>query len=319
VHLDDWNFPPPSTDPDWVEWTAFPGPGEKHGPLARRRWLNWGTWLTTGPPPNYESPKFRAFMRSQVAQGVVGPVASRLRRWRKEGRAHLFAGVVVGWESGYYSMPAPADRPATDKDTFDDNEVVTTGYAALTRRGYTAERLAGEARARGIGEQALFRELMAGVVHDYSAYLCRICARGGLPRDRIYTHYTPAITVADPTAIAGDGRLLPVRAGVNRYSRPGYTMTRGWADFDKVVAEVRGAGREEWGAVEMETVAATRTEEAALAQLDWLASHGARVLCLYGWWEAEGHMFAVRGTGAVGAIRRWLAESNSTTVRPPAR
>jgi len=307
LHLDDWNFPPPSTDPDWVEWTAFPGPGEEHGPLVRRRWLNWGTWVTTGPPPNYESPKFRTFMRSQVAEGVVRPVAARLRRWRREGRAHLFAGIVVGWESGYYSMPAPADRPVAGEETFEDSEVVTTGYAALTRRGYTAERLGAEARKRGITEQARFRELMAEVVHDYSEYLCRLCARGGLPRERIYTHYTPMATVADPATVAGDGRLLPLRTAVNRYSRPGYTMTRGWADFDQVAAGVREAGRQEWGAVEIEIVPATRPAEAALEQLDWLAAHGARVLCVYGWWEAEGHPFAVRGTGAVDAIRRWLA------------
>jgi hypothetical protein len=123
------------------------------------------------------------------------------------------------------------------------------------------------------------------------------------------------ITVADAATIAGDGRLLPVRTAVDRYSRPGYTMTRPWADFDKVAAEMRAAGRKDWGAVEIEIVAATRAEGEALGLFDWLASHGARVLCVYGWWEAEGHMFAVRGTGAVAAMKRWLAESPAAPAR----
>jgi hypothetical protein len=315
IHLDDWNFPPPSTDPDWVEWTAFPKPGETHGPLVKRRWLNWGSWVVTGPPPNYESPKFRAFMRSQLEAGVAKPIAQRLSRWRNEGRANLFAGLVVGWESGYYSFPPPVPnpRPTAGKETFQDDEVVTTGYAALTRRGYTAERLATEARARHISEKDLFRELMCRVVHDYSEYLCGICARAGIPTDRIYTHYTPAITASAPAVAAADGRLLPLSTAVNSYSRPGFTMTRGWADLPKVADEMRRIGRREWGAVELEIVPGSRTEQEALEQFDWLTQRGVRVMCVYGWWEAEGHPFAVRGTGAVAGMKRWLEESPTPT------
>jgi hypothetical protein len=308
LHLDDWNFPPPSTDPEWVEWTSFPAPGEKYGPLVRRRWINWGSWMTAGPPPNYESPKFRAFMRAQVAEGVAKPVAERLRKWRKEGRANLLAGVVVGWESGYYSMPAPADEPKTDKESFEDSEVVTTGYAALTRRGYTAAKLAAEARRRGVTEAALFRVLMTDVVHDYTEFLCQQCVKGGVPRARVYSHYAAAFTTEAPATVAADGRMLPIETAVNRYSRPGLTMAQSWANYDKVASALTGAGRKDWGAVEIEVVPATRAEEATLEQLRWLAGHGARVMCYYGWWEAEGHLFAIRGTGAVGALRRWLAE-----------
>ena len=312
IHLDDWNFPPPSTDPDWVEWTAFPAPGQRHGPLVRRRWLNWGSWMVTGPPPDYESPKFRAFMRSQIEGGVAKPLTRRLERWRKEGRYNLFAGLVVGWESGYYTFPPPpAPRPTAGTETFADDEVVTTGYAALARRGYTAERLSAEAHARHMDEKALFRELMCSVVHDYSEYLCGVCARAGLPNDRLYTHYSPMITVADTATTAADGRLLPLKTAINSVSRPGFTMTRGWVDFPKVEAAMRSAGRREWGAVEMEIVPGSRTEQDALDQLDWLAERGARVLCVYGWWEAEGHPFAVRGTGAVAGMKRWLEGGNS--------
>ena len=314
LHVDDWNFPPPSTDPEWVEWTAFPKPGEAHGPLVRRRWINWGSWMVAGPPPNYESPKFREYVRAQIEDGVVKPLAERLKVWQKDGRAYLFAGLVVGWESGYYSMsgPVPNPRPKAGADTFEDSEVVTTGYAALTRRGWTAEKLAAEAKTRGVTEQALFRELMCGVLHDYTAYLCGLCVQDGLPRERLYTHFTAYATIADPAMIAGDGRLLPVATGVNEFSRPGLTMTQPWTDREKAVAQLRAAGRQEWGAVELEVTPGARTEEATLEHFDWLATHGARVLCLFGWWDAEGSTFAVKGTGAVAGMKRWLAEPPET-------
>jgi len=86
IHLDDWNYPSASADPAVVEWTAFPGAGEAHGPLVRRRWINWGSWFVTEAPPNYESPAFRAHVRQRFS-AVAQVIAARLERWRAEGRA----------------------------------------------------------------------------------------------------------------------------------------------------------------------------------------------------------------------------------------
>lgn len=309
IHLDDWNFPPPSDDPNWVEWTGFPRRGEKHGPLVTRRWFNWGQWIVGNPPPNYESPKFRAYMRNQIVQGVVKPVAQRLKQWRKDGKAYLFAGLVAGWESGYYTMPAmPEPTPISGSEIFRKSDVVTTGYAALSHLGYNAQRLAAEAKKRGISEQSLFRLLMTKVVHDYTMFLCGLCVRGGIPRDRIYTHYTPSETIMSPEQVADDGRLLPIDAAVNRYSRPGYTMTHGWMDREKVLTAILKTGRKRWGAVEMEIVPGCDTKQECLDHFDWLTDHGAKVLCLYGWAQTKGTQFAVSGSGATEAIREWLGE-----------
>lgn len=307
IHMDDWNFPPANEDPDWAEWIGFPQPGEKHGPLVKQRWFDWGQWVVSGPPPNYESPEFRAYMRQQIEKGVVKPVAERLKRWRREGRSYLFAGLVMGWESGYYSMPTmPIPSPKSGSVVFDQSDVVTTGYAALSDIGYNAKRLYTEAKKKGITEQDLFRQLMTKVVHDYTEYLCRLCVQGGIPRNRVYTHYTPSATIMSPEQIASDGRLLPVSAAVNRYSRPGYTMTHGWMDREKTLAGIWKAGRKRWGAVEMEIVPGCDTEQECLNHFDWLTNHGAKVLCLYGWTQEKGTQFAVNGSGAMGAIRKWL-------------
>lgn len=325
LHFDDWNFPPDSHDPDWVEWTGFPKPGETHGPLVRRRWLNWGSWNVTGPPPDFESPKFRAFMRKQVGEGIVKPLAERVRKWRAEGKGYLFAGLVDGWETGYYSMlTAPNPRPTARETfipngpmvTFEDSEVVNTGYAALTHRGYTAEKLAAEAKAKGISKLALFHELMSSVVHDYVEYVSQICADGGIPRDRIYTHLAGMGTLAPPQVVIRDGRLLPVWVAINPYSRPGLTMTSQWASPEKVVADLHAAGRKEWGAVELEVTPQFRSEKDVLGQLDSLSAEGARVMCLFGWSDPGTSLFAVKGSGAPAAIRRWLSEKPAAKQGP---
>ncbi len=58
----------------------------------------------------------------------------------------------------------------------------------------------------------------------------------------------------------------------------------------------------------MEITEATRSEDAALAWLERLSGSGARVICIYGWWEKPPNPFALQSTGAVPAMRRWLEQ-----------
>ncbi len=310
VHLDDWNYTPKEwTDPRMIEWSAFPAPGASHGPIVRRRWINWGSWMAQGPPPNYESPLFRRYVQSRVRDGIARPLADRFKRWTRSGRQHLLAGLVVGWESGYYSARDldVTDRPRDGDAVFEDSERVRTGYAALHARGWTAEKLERTAQARRIPLDHLFRELMAEVVRRYIQDLCRVCVQAGIPSRSIYTHLTAAITQPGAPAEPEDGRLLPIRVACNRYSRPGLTMTEPWCSLDAVVDALGAAKRREWGAVEFEVTGSTRDTDAALRYLERLTSAGAHVICVYGWWDPPGSTFAVLGTGAPDAFGRWLA------------
>jgi len=311
IHMDDWNYPAPSTDPDVVEWTAFPAEGEGHGPLVRRRWINWGSWFTVEAPPNYES---RAFRRDVGGRfwAISRAIATRLRRWRAEGRAYLLAGVVVGWESGFYTAPefGPGAEPRAGDQVLGSDERVLTGHAALTARGYTASAIRRMATEEREPEARVLHRLMRSVVHDYTAFLASVCRLAGIPQDRIYTHYAglgalPAETV--PPDVREDGRNMPLWAAINPNSRPGITATVPWTDVDRAAGILREQGRREWGAVEVEFTDRTRDEDSAVRYLDAMGDNGARVICVYGWWEALGHPFAVRGSGAVPAIRRWLA------------
>jgi hypothetical protein len=310
IHVDDWNFTPPEwKDPEIVEWTAFPEPGERFGPPVKRRWINWGSWRVVGPPPNVESSKFREYARERLEKDIAGPIALRLKRWKTEGRSYLFAGLVVGWETGFYTADTInlKNRPTSGEQTFGDDERVRTGYAALTARGYTAADITERAQREGKTRNAVMNELMWGALHDYSEYLCDISRRAGLPRERIYTHYTAIGTVPDRGKIHDEGMSAPLPTAANPSSRPGYTMTFQWFDRGVMEKTLAKMGCSEWGAVEVEITKATRSEPAALAHFDWLTKHGAKVICLYGWREKPDSIFAIQSTGAVPAIRRWLA------------
>lgn len=311
IHLDDWNYPAPSSDPAIVEWSAFPAEGETHGPVVRRRWINWGSWFTVEAPPNYESPAFRADVAARY-RAVAETVAARLARWQGEGRAYLLAGLVVGWESGYYTMPdfRPGPRPTAGDESLGDDEILRSGYAALTARGHAAASVRARAETEGKSETRVLHELMVGVVRDYTAFLAGACRAAGVPRERIYTHYTGLGSMPEERIepiLREDGRNMPLTAAVNEESRPGITATLPWGDVEGAARAFREAGRMEWGAVEVEFTDVTRSEPAAAAYLDALTASGARVICIYGWWEPEDHPFGVRGSGAVPAMKAWLA------------
>lgn len=337
-HLDDWNFPDTWDNPAMVEWTGFPEPGEAYGPPVRRRWLNWGSWIVTPPPPNFESPAFRALLRDRVANGVATPVAERLRRWAETGQTHLFAGMAVGWETGFYTAPAVdlANPPTADGQTFEAGEQVRTGYAALSARGENEASIAREARQRGVTtERALF-ERMADVLHDYTEFLARTCHEAGIPSDRVYSHYAALETLLSPDLpteappgehpfrttlrdhpalreeLLLDGRMIPLDAAVNPYCRPGATVASCCCDLDRVVEVFEDAGRSAWGAVEIEITADMREADAIERYFERMTTRGARVICLYGWWEDADNPYCVRSTGAVEAIARWLCGAEAS-------
>ena len=308
ITLDDWNFPGPSSDPEVIEWTNWPAPGEKYGPLVKGRWINWGSWIHTEPPPNYESAKFRADVKRRLKEGILSPIVARLKKWKSEKRSNLFAGLVIGWESGYYTFlhVDPNDLPKVEGLTFNRDEVVGTGYAALASRGYSAEKVHRLAQKRGCSEQAVMKDLMEKVVHDYVGFIAQTCHRGGIPRERLYSHYAALATCSPSVETSEDGRVLPVEGAVQNHCRPGITVTEPWCNLSVAARTLHNNGAKAWGAVEFEFTDSTRKEEAALAYLERLTQEGAKTICVYGWWTDENNPFRVRNTGAVPAMHRWL-------------
>ena len=313
IHMDDWNYPPRSEDPEVVEWTDWPSPGSKHGPLAKNRWINWGSWFVVEAPRNFESKPFRKDIENRLMKYILPPIVERLKRWRKEGREYLFAGVVTGWETGYYDATVlglndPASWPEDKGVKFGAADLVETGFAALTARGYTAEKVESLAAKRGVLPKQIRRELLTDVVHDYMEFWTKLCRKAGLPKQRIYTHLTGAITTPNiPQILAENGCVLPLATAVNPYCRPGVTVMDGVVDIPTLGRDFRKMRNPDWGAVEMEFGNNSRTEAGANAHLDALTREGVMMMCVYGWWEPEGHQFSARTPGVIAAIRRWLA------------
>lgn len=310
-HVDDWNYPPTdigwSSDPEMIEWTAFPAEGEDHGPLLKRRWLNWGTWEILPPSPNFESPKFREFMSTRMSGGIR-QIVDRVAKWKQEGRGYLFAGIVLGWETGYYTMDNqhPGMEPGEGS--------ILTGYAALHARGHDAASVAQVAAENGITERKAHHLLMNDVKRDYTAFLSRTVYEAGISTNRIYTHY-PQVGFFPNHPLQADGRASTIEATINDYSRTGFSgnTTGNHRRNAELLAE---HGRSKFGIVELNFGEDFLKEEDSAYQFcNDNFDLGATMITIFGWWDGINPGSAA---GAAG-IQRWLNEDDGIwTASPPA-
>ncbi|MBX9723988.1 MAG: hypothetical protein K2X81_21460, partial [Candidatus Obscuribacterales bacterium] len=90
-HLDDehfwWASPELSHNSEMSEWSDFPKPGEKHGPVVPRYWLNWGdpVGVYPAPPPCFACHALRAALSQRLKECVAEPIVQRLNVWRRQG------------------------------------------------------------------------------------------------------------------------------------------------------------------------------------------------------------------------------------------
>ena len=309
--FDDWNFPDPAwaDDPNITEWTDWPAPGETHGPLLQRRCIDWEV-APAGPSPNFASTQFRAEVTARMG-APLRAIAARYREWREQGRGYLLAGVVPGWESGYYTNLNP-----TTSCQIEDG-VLRTGYAALTDLGYTEQAVEELAASQGRSPDEVFHDLMFDVVHDYTEFTAGLARSAGIPRKLVSTHFSAFGSVPEravPAHLEGDGRIVPLELTVNANAEPGLTMTPTWGDLRSVI-ETYGALGTSWRAPEMEILAPLDTADGMLTWLNGMSQNGARSMTIWGWF------YGPTNPGALEGIQRWLAGEDANTgrcgVRPP--
>ena len=316
IKLDDMNFPTEYTDPSMVEWTAFPKPGEVHGPLVKHYWLNWGTWMALPPSPNLESAAFRKNVEMRLKEGVLPPLLERLARWKDQNRTYLFAGVCVGWESGipeYRPMRQAAVLPRDEqrKITMTEEERgVQFGYASLYARGWTQQKIQETSAKTGKSVEDVTTDLLFQVIHDYTSFFAQMVHDAGIPKERIYTHGVAWESVPDkllPGAwMRKSSRVPPTWVNVNPYSRPGYTAGAGQFDSVTLVTLLRAAGAQDgWGAVEA-YVRGVESEDAFEGYLSQLFGNGARLVDIFGWTAAGSPYDPKRAPGALRSIHSWL-------------
>ena len=316
IKLDDMNFPTEYTDPSMVEWTAFPKPGEAHGPLVKHYWLNWGSWMALPPSPNLESVAFRKNVEMRLKEVVLPPLLERLARWKDQNRSYLFAGVCVGWESGipeYRPMRQVAVLPRDEqrKITMTEEERgVQFGYASLYSRGWTQQKIQETSAKTGKSVEDVTTDLLFQVIHDYTSFFAKTVHDAGIPQERIYTHGVAWESVPDkllPGAwMRKSSRVPPIWVNVNPYSRPGYTAGAGQFDSVTLVKLLRAAGAHDgWGAVEA-YVRGVESEDAFEGYLSQLFGSGARMVDIFGWTATGSPYDPKRAPGALRSIHSWL-------------
>jgi hypothetical protein len=288
--FDDWNFPPDEWNanpaiPEWTDW---------EGTRCTGRDIEWADDNPQNPPPNFESPEFRAAIRPRLG-AVFAAIAERVRTWEEAGDGWRFAGVALGWESGYY----------TD---FDGPEALRTGFAALTARGISDADVDADAAARGVTYWEEFDARMHEVVHDYVAWICERARAAGIPRERIYTHFTgvPDDWVPEDPA-ARDGRLIPFTLAGNPHARPGHTATPEWIDLESLATGAAARGTPDWGAPEWEATTQQRSRDAMLQYLTRMYDHGAAVTLNWGGWWGPLNPYRIDGTPGEQGMKDWLA------------
>ncbi len=198
--------------PEMREWDRFPD-GDALPERVPRALAAMGTVVLHPAPavPAFGAPKFVAFATAQLDAGVLAPLTERLARWQRNGRAHLFAGLNLGWEAHIPDYTDPALRRAIERTGGDvraqypsnargvrmDPALVgrSLGYASLHWRGWDETRLLETAKQEGISRDENFRRICYASIHDYMTALAKACHDRGLGGDRVYARIVALATV----------------------------------------------------------------------------------------------------------------------------
>jgi len=366
-HLDDehfwWASPELSQNSEMQEWSDFPKPGQTHGPVVPRYWLNWGGPATVlpAPFPCFACQAFRAAFAKRLRECVAEPIVQRLAVWRKQGKDYLFAGVASGNETklpdfslGYEGyIGKPGEEVGFDTTHFppinvsmSKDERVPIGYHSLYAMGYNRQSIERLAQAQHKSVKRIVHELLSQVAHDYVEFQAKTLNQAGLPKERIYSHFSSTnytnksfvdsvkhleewTSAARP---GSDNLAPPIMYTVNPYSRPGFTVVRSGVDLNELVSQLRQAGAPEGGRAwaVVESYACTgqpgvrQTEQQYEEYLGGLLAHGAKVVNVYGWntsYSESNSPYAIKSSGVVPAVKKWLAGERlpSMWFRAPAQ
>ncbi len=269
-----------------VEWFGW------DGPAAKVRYLNWGKAERMAPPMCFTSPAIRAEWRRLIRRVIVPAIKPELERLRKEGREHLFAGVLVGSEPTFDNY-ARTDPESAKLAKEDGTPLTQTGYRALLDRGFSADK-----------PPADLIKALADIIQETVAYWCRQFAESGIPVSKLYPHI--------PAGADDAVTCSPPRTAFNRWSRPGWsTYAVGPLEegFAPIYAELKKHGNPPWGGVEA-NVGFPGTLADWETYLAWHFNHGATLVGINT--GATGVELPDRleksafGDEALAAYRKWL-------------
>lgn len=279
---------------DSMYWALHPG--LRHGE-AHLEWTDWegtkntGRRLDWGPKPTKVAPQL-CFNSDSVmkvvrrrAALIGGEIAREYRLLRKEGREHLFAGVIAGWET------------MLSKD-FESGRA--TGYCALTNKGYDRSRPPKDMDAARAAVVKEFMELWGTSIRDE-----------GVPERLIYNHI--AFTAQ---GLAGSKHDHPPgdTAFSGRY-RPGFSTYPSPGAIAEILALLKSHDAPPWASVEGTNVVPSGEpgEKTMETYLGRMFNHGAVMVNIFSWGvgpeDSQRNPFRLptEGPDAIAGYRRFLS------------
>jgi hypothetical protein len=274
-----------------VEWSSW-DPAD----ALKISWLNWGRQIRMLPPPNFESPAYRAACHKEMRRLIPAILkwADKLPAEKKG----LFVGIKLGWESSLgvnqFYYPNGNDylgKPESDDPTsgIKGTEPPARGVAQI---GYAALKTAGIRMSGSITEADL-----ADVAQRHLADISQLASSLGVPRDKLFTH-----------GAGWKDKELLYGAAVNQWSCPGWSCYRYAADPTKdegVQEALRISDAPFWAATEWLYQGAPSSANWRAALEATLGAPRCRLICIFNWTSIESK------PGALEAIKQVVDASGS--------
>lgn len=237
------------SDPDNIETADW-----KQEPNRGRR-ADWGPKPTRFPPQMcFNSPAVVAAVKGRA--GLIGAeVARGLAALKAEGKEHLFAGVIAGWET-QIGRDFETGRPL--------------GYRALLHRSFGASHPPGDADLERVKVVKEFMELWADSLHE-----------GGVPRPRIFCHIAftdQGLRKADAKeSSAAKVNFAPPEVAFSPSYRPGFSTYPEAGTFRQIYGVLKAHDAPGWISAEGVNVSPTSMpgEPSMETYLGRMFNHGA--------------------------------------------
>jgi hypothetical protein len=237
-----------------ADWSQKPSTGRR---------ADWGPKPTKFPPQMcFNSPAVVAAVKDRA--GLIGrAIEQELAVLKSQGKEHLFAGVIAGWET-YIGRDFDTDRPL--------------GYRALGHRGFSDRNPPRDPDLERAAIVKEFMELWADALHA-----------AGTPREKIFCH----IAFTSQGLRAADAKesyavkvnfALPEVAFSPAY-RPGFSTYPEGATFDEIYAVLAKHGSPGWISAEGVNVSPTGMpgEPTMETYLGRMFNHGAVLVNVFAW------------------------------------
>ena len=249
---------------EWLDWNKTPNTGRR---------LDWSLKPTKIMPQLcFNSPAVLKAVKNRAA--IIGEEISRgIKDLDKAGKADLFLGVIAGWET----------QIGRDFETGK-----SSGYCALTNKGYSAEKPPSD-----------IDEARAEIVKEFVDFWAKSLADAGVPDEKIFSHvaFFPQntfdfIKTMQPGNFSGSYletiNFSPSRTAFGSHHFPGFSTYPAPGHLEEILAERTENGNPPWASSEGTAIDPSEAEKGAAGDsmemyLGNLFNHGASVVNVFGW------------------------------------